>query len=169
MDNLKPIELRSEKVRNIIGIVPPILIRSGIIAIFLIIISLFFAVYFIPYKENIKTGIIITESGKSFYAKGYLPYTYFVQVKPETQVKVELEGYNSSSFGYMNGKIIKIDPRIVDISDKHFFEIIVELKRDSIIQSGMKGNAIILFSNKTILEKILPNKKRNTKKSLPKW
>jgi len=102
-----------------------------------------------------------------FYAKGYLPYSYIAQVKPETQVKIELEGYNSNSLGFIDGKIIKTEPSIVNINDKHFFEITVEIKEDSIIQNEMKGNALILLSNKTIFEKIFPNRKeqKDTKKA----
>jgi hypothetical protein len=47
----KDIELRSEKVRNIVGKVPPLLLRIGIAVISIIIISLLIAAYFLPYRE----------------------------------------------------------------------------------------------------------------------
>lgn len=47
----KNIELRSEKVRNIVGKVPPLLLRTGIAVISIILISLLITAYFIPYRE----------------------------------------------------------------------------------------------------------------------
>ncbi len=48
-DNHDRIELRSEKVRNIIGAVPPALVRWGIAIITLILLLLVAAVCLLPY------------------------------------------------------------------------------------------------------------------------
>lgn len=48
-DTCDKIELRSEKVRNIIGSVPPTLVRWGIVVIALILIMLILAISLIPY------------------------------------------------------------------------------------------------------------------------
>ena len=53
--NYEQIELRSEKVRNIIGRIPPLLIRSGITLIALLITGLAVAACFIPFPENGKS------------------------------------------------------------------------------------------------------------------
>ncbi|MFC4675263.1 HlyD family efflux transporter periplasmic adaptor subunit [Dysgonomonas termitidis] len=50
-DRNKDIELRSGKVRNIVGKVPPLLLRIGIFVISIILISLMIAAYFLPYRE----------------------------------------------------------------------------------------------------------------------
>lgn len=47
----RDIELRSEKVRNIVGKVPPLLLRMGIAIISIIIISLLVTTYLLPYRE----------------------------------------------------------------------------------------------------------------------
>jgi hypothetical protein len=54
----KNIELRSEKVRNIVGQIPPTLLRQGTAIISVIIIILFITAYFVPYPET--TSIDIT-------------------------------------------------------------------------------------------------------------
>lgn len=46
---LDRIELRSEKVRNIIGTIPPALVRWGIAIIVVIIITLMLVVSLVPY------------------------------------------------------------------------------------------------------------------------
>jgi hypothetical protein len=73
----KDIELRSEKVRNIVGRVPPLLLRIGIAVISIIIISLLIAAYFLPYREykNVEVelfcrpgyqSIVMPENGNVF-------------------------------------------------------------------------------------------------------
>ena len=44
-------ELRSEKVRNIVGQVPSSIVRYGITAIGMVLLCLFIVVYFLPYKQ----------------------------------------------------------------------------------------------------------------------
>lgn len=55
----KSIELRSEKVRNIIGQVPPVLIRSGTLIICVVLVVLFIISIFVPYRETIPAQIEI--------------------------------------------------------------------------------------------------------------
>lgn len=44
-------ELRSEKVRSIVGQIPSVLVRYGITAIGVVLICLFAIAYFLPYKQ----------------------------------------------------------------------------------------------------------------------
>ena len=61
MEENKQIELRSEKVRNIIGQIPPILITHGTMFIGLALLSLFLAAAFIPYQPTIDTEVTVTQ------------------------------------------------------------------------------------------------------------
>ncbi|HZJ80981.1 MAG TPA: HlyD family secretion protein, partial [Dysgonamonadaceae bacterium] len=61
MEENKQIELRSEKVRNIIGQIPPILITHGTMFIGLALLSLFLAAAFIPYQPTIDTDITVLQ------------------------------------------------------------------------------------------------------------
>lgn len=47
--NSNQIELRSEKVRNIIGTIPSALVRCGIAVITIIFITLMFVIFLVPY------------------------------------------------------------------------------------------------------------------------
>jgi hypothetical protein len=51
----KDIELRSEKVRSIVGQVPPLLLRYGIVVISLVIILVLVLAYTVPYPQYIST------------------------------------------------------------------------------------------------------------------
>lgn len=44
-------ELRSEKVRSIVGQIPPLLVRYGTIILFAVLLVIFGIAYFIPYKQ----------------------------------------------------------------------------------------------------------------------
>jgi len=53
------IELRSEKVRNLIGQIPPVIIRAGISVIFFIILILLIGSWFFKFEYTIKTTATI--------------------------------------------------------------------------------------------------------------
>ncbi|MDR2127324.1 MAG: HlyD family efflux transporter periplasmic adaptor subunit [Prevotellaceae bacterium] len=55
----KNIELRSEKVRNIIGKVPPVFIRYGIGIVAVSLLVLFVISIIIPYRETVKLSITV--------------------------------------------------------------------------------------------------------------
>ncbi len=55
----RSIELRSEKVRNIVGQIPPLLIRQGVLIIGLTLLVLFIISSFVPYKKTIPVEITI--------------------------------------------------------------------------------------------------------------
>ena len=53
----KNIELRSEKVRSIIGNIPPATVRYGIVVIFAVLFAIIGILAIIPYHETIKFNI----------------------------------------------------------------------------------------------------------------
>lgn len=59
----KQIELRSEKARNIIGQVPPLLLRQGIGLIALAWLALVGVAAFIPHRESISVEVRLTQDG----------------------------------------------------------------------------------------------------------
>ncbi len=65
MEQQKDIELRSEKVRNIIGQVPPVLLRYGIAIIGLSLLVLVGVSAFIPYQPSIDVEITVTQTNDS--------------------------------------------------------------------------------------------------------
>jgi hypothetical protein len=67
------IELRSEKVRNIIGQIPPKIIRIGISVIFLIIIGILIGTYFFEYEYTIETTAITEQKNDTTYIQIRIP------------------------------------------------------------------------------------------------
>lgn len=154
MEN-KDIELRSEQVRKIIGQVPPVLIRSGIGIIGIIIALLLAAAAFVPYPETAEIEITLADiqSGQAI-ATGELPYTYITQVKPGMKAEIELEGYTSRDYGYQQSYIVTVSPQTINRDGRNYFSFTLSLKEIPFMQKGMKGKASIILSNKTLLKRI---------------
>ena len=75
MADIDNIELRSEKTRQIIGMVPSGIVRYGTLIIAVIIAVLLAVSYFVPYPENLQadaTVIVDTEGNSNICA--YIPY-----------------------------------------------------------------------------------------------
>ncbi|WP_352421988.1 hypothetical protein [Proteiniphilum sp.] len=73
MEENKQIELRSEKVRNIIGQVPPVLLRYGITIIGLSILMVVGMSAFIPYRPAIEMKVEVRQD-----SSGRLEFTGFI-------------------------------------------------------------------------------------------
>ncbi len=93
MENEK-IELRSPKVRQIIGQVPPFLIRAGISLIFFIVIFLLIgSKYFtIPYIVEAKADIL--QENKQIDINIWVPSSQLTQIKNGQKVSILLDSLN---------------------------------------------------------------------------
>lgn len=76
-------ELRSEKVRSIVGQIPPALVRYGTIILFAVLVILFGIAYFVPYKQ-VYSGTI------TFYDMPSTAYINFANDKALTKIEVPI-------------------------------------------------------------------------------
>ena len=67
------IELRSEKVRHIIGEIPSKIVRYGITIITIVILGLLAGAYFIPYSETISAKV---QMANAYQGTVSIPYKY---------------------------------------------------------------------------------------------
>lgn len=94
---IKQIELRSEKVRNIIGQIPPVLLRYGITIIGVSLLMLIGISAFIPYQSTVDIRITVRQdtSGILHYT-AHIPrsamnkHTQFLEVVAETASDIAL-------------------------------------------------------------------------------
>lgn len=155
MEENKQIELRSEKVRNIIGQIPPILITHGTMFIGLALLSLFLAAAFIPYQPTIDTEVTVTQD-----ILGELHYTSSIPSKAINK---------RSQF-----TTIITNPSTEIPLSNHFQ---IETISETIQLSGKKAwyvatiHPIDNFSNKVSLDTsvIIPAKIRLEKRSVLMW
>lgn len=158
MESYRDIELRSEKVRNIIGKIPPLLIRSGISFMTFIVSVLLLTGWFVPYPENLRIPIEIkSNKEQDVQAIAYIPYSYITQLKTEMSVEVELERYSARNYGYIKGVICSKNKNIIRQGEERYFTVIIRLFYSNTkieIMEQMKGQAFILISNESILKHI---------------
>lgn len=121
MDNNKNetdnIELRSEKVRRIIGQVPPALVRTGTMIITLVVIALASAFYTIRYPITIEAQGKVTDNGS---VELFVPYKYLHLFNEPRTVRVTLEGQDEDA-APIEYPIISHSDRLSDIEGKHYF------------------------------------------------
>ena len=146
------IELRSEKVRHIIGEIPSGIVRYGITIITIVILVLLVGAYFIPYPETISARIEMTDRQQGTVD---IPYKYVNTVKKGKNVSIELEGYNTEMYGAANGMITATmhTPRQTAAGNVFTAQVKVTDCKYKII-SGMTGTASILVSNESVLQRI---------------
>ena len=147
------IELRSEKVRHIIGEIPSGIVRYGITIITIVLLVLLVGAYFIPYPEIISAKIEMTDRQQGTVD---IPYKYVNTVKKGKNVSIELEGYNTEMYGAANGMITATmhTPRQTAAGNVFTAQVKVTDCKYKII-GGMTGTASILVSNESVLQRIL--------------
>jgi len=80
------IELRSEKVRNIIGQIPPRLMRIGISVIFFVFVTVLIGTYFFEYDYTIKTTAVISDQSDSILIQIKIPVNQVGKIKKGQKV-----------------------------------------------------------------------------------
>ena len=147
------IELRSEKVRHIIGEIPSGIVRYGITIITIVILVLLVGAYFIPYPETISARIEMTDRRQGTVD---IPYKYVNTIKKGKNVSIELEGYDTEMYGAANGTITVTmhTPRQTAAGSMFTAQVKVTDCKYNLI-SGMTGTASILVSNESILQRIV--------------
>lgn len=103
MENIKDnIELRSDKVRSIIGQIPPLIIRSGISVILLVIIALLIGSCYFKYPYTITTTVEFSQIGNSYIGIVKIPANEISKVKKGQEVEIYFENIKN-----LNGLMFK--------------------------------------------------------------
>lgn len=147
------IELRSEKVRHIIGEIPSKIVRYGITIITIVILGLLVGGYFIPYPETISAKVQMTNAHQGTIA---VPYKYVNWVTKGMTANIEFEGYDAETYGAANGTITATSHTSRQTAAGSVFTAQVRITncRYKII-SGMAGTTSILVSNESVLQRIV--------------
>ena len=147
------IELRSEKVRHIIGEIPSKIVRYGIMIITIVILGLLAGAYFIPYPETISAKVQMTNARQGTIA---VPYKYVNTLARGMTVNIEVEGYDAETYGAANGMITATSHTPRQTAEGSVFTAQVRITDCTYkIISGMTGTASILVSNESVLQRIV--------------
>lgn len=155
MDNNKNdidnIELRSEKVRHIIGRVPPTLVRTGTIVITLIVIALAIAFYTIRYPITIEAqGKVICNDSVEFL----VPYKYLYLFDEPRTARITLEGQEEYAAPIVC-PVTSHNEKLHIIAGNHYFTANAPIPRYvSNAQPGLNVSARIVVSDKTLWQQV---------------
>ncbi|MEI8272156.1 MAG: hypothetical protein WCG08_06000 [Paludibacter sp.] len=149
---MEKIELRSEKVRNLIGRIPPKIIRSGTLVLFVVFLSLLISSYFFPYSETITVPVQIKEYQistthsltKSYIAIAFVPIDIQSKIIVGQKSFIEIEGYNKNTYGQIVSSIYSRSNRPI-IKDKKKY-ILFQLSLQNGLTSN-KGKTISYYDN----------------------
>ena len=147
------IELRSEKVRHIIGEIPLRIVRYGITIITIVILGLLVGAYFIPYPETISAKVQMTNAYQGAIT---IPYKYVNTIARGMTANIEFEGYDAETYGAANGIITATSHTPRQTAEGSVFTAQVRITDCKYkIISGMTGTAFILVSNKSVVQRII--------------
>ncbi|MDO5666113.1 MAG: hypothetical protein Q4G63_12790 [Bacteroidia bacterium] len=152
MKQEKQIELRSEKVRNIIGKIPSTMVRYGTVFIGLALFSILVVSVFVPYRETIPIKISVEKTNSLLFGKAVVSKAQLPKISLGNKVII-----NDPLLGYVEASVTQmlIDP----LPDDGFMrEIVVTFIQQPTLNS-LVGNDImegqIILSDMPILKKIL--------------
>ena len=150
---LDNIELRSEKVRNVIGKVPPRLVSLGTVIITIIFLALAVAFYKIPYPISIETnGEVVNHRT----VQVFVPYKYLYLFKEPKTAHVSFEGYDNISYQF---DVTSHSTKLVHKEDGNYFVATTTINTqgnsiNSVLQKYMKADVRIIISNKTLWQQV---------------
>lgn len=153
MKNDKQIEIRSEKVKNVIEKIPSSLIRYGTTIIFITVTLLLCMTAFIPYPENLDIEVTVRKSNEGkIYVEGLVPYNYFSQIEKGMKVMLEFDGRGIESDVHQYN-VYFIESNVYIVNGVNYFKIFINGSSLN-FKEKMRGRGFILLSNKTLLERI---------------
>lgn len=147
------IELRSEKVKHIIGEIPSRIVRYGITIITIVILGLLIGAYFIPYPETISAKVQMTNAHQGTVE---IPYKYVNTIAKGMAANIEFECYDVETYGVASGVISATTHTPLQTAEGSVFttQVMITDCRYKIIK-GMTGTASILVSNESVLQRIV--------------
>ncbi len=144
-ENTDNIELRSEKVRNIIGQIPPRIIRNGISVIFIVIAGLLTGSYFFEYNYNIKTIATIKQKNDTIFISIKIPANELNKVKIGHKVILTFDNIQNLYNKRVVTTIQEIPTTIKITDNKGYF--IAKIKQKGVLKTT--ENETIKLSDET--------------------
>ena len=150
-NDIDNIELRSEKVRHIIGQVPPSLVRTGTMVITLVVIALAVAFYTIRYPITIEAqGKVMRNDSVELL----VPYKYLYLFDEPRTAHISLEGQENDDAPIVCS-ITNHNDKLLVVDGNHYFTAKTRIRSNgSNAQPELKVSARIVISDKTLWQQV---------------
>ena len=150
-NDIDNIELRSEKVRHIIGQVPPALVRTGTIVITLVVIALAIAFYTIRYPITIEAQGKVSNNDS---IEILVPYKYHYLFDEPRTARITLEGQDENTVPIVC-PVISHNDKLLVVDGNHYFTAKTNIRSNgSNAQPELKVSARIVISDKTLWQQV---------------
>ena len=144
MENIdKNIELRSDKVRSIIGQIPPWIIRSGITIILLVIIALLVGSYYFKYPYTISTSVEFVKKDNSFVGIIKIPANEISKVKKGQKVEIYFDKVKNVNGLTFKSRIKEISNNVTISNKSGFYKATIDKIENLNITEQINGKATI--------------------------
>lgn len=154
-NNKNNIELRSDKVRSIIGQIPPWIIRSGITVILLVLIVLLVGSYYFKYPYTITTTVEFVISDNSFVGSVKIPANEISKVKKGQEIEIHFENVKNLN-GFVFKSVLNEISKEIIITDKvGFYTAKIDKIENLKIKEKLKGTATIKTDEISFFERII--------------
>lgn len=102
----------SAETNEIVGKIPPWIIRRGNAVIFVTFVALLIMSCFVTYQDKVVTTAVVRYSNNQFIATAMLPSKSFGKIEIGQRVIIKLECYPETEFGHLTGTITEIDTHL---------------------------------------------------------
>ena len=149
-------EEHSPEVLEILGEVPPMLVRRGMMAVFVAVATMLLASWVIRYPELISARITLVSA---IAGEIELPSDRLHRVEVGQRVVIELDRYPAHEFGIVEGRVVAILPPTRD--RRYRVEVGLPAGLESrqrqplALTRNMQGDAEIVVREQRLLERIL--------------
>ena len=145
------IELRSEKVRHIIGQVPPALVRIGTMVITLVVIALAVAFYIIRYPITTEAQGKVSNNDS---IEILVPYKYLYLFDEPRMARITIEGQDEDTAPIMC-PITSHSENLLIVDGNHYFTAKTYIRSNGTsVQPGLNVLARIVVSDKTLWQQV---------------
>jgi len=163
MENNEKIELRSKEVQELIGKVPPKIVRIGIGVLFVFVTAIIILTFFLELPVYIKGPIKIEKDSSQINYFGYIKILPkdIIKIKINNPVYVNLEQFPENEYGILKTNVSKINPELITKNNISYYNVQVKFKKKSfndIKIMGLKGTAEIEIERKKIFYKFFNSK-----------
>lgn len=159
---------RSEEVQEIMGRMPPWILRSGITLIALLVLGAFVAAWFFRYPEVIQARVVLMSSSYTvratvaeqspYIVKGTMPAAGAWKVKSGQKALIRLTAYPYEEYGLLQGTVMFAEANMADTN----FQVSISLDhllhtttgREIPVQPRLDGTAEIMTEDKSVLQRM---------------
>ncbi|MGY0407975.1 MAG: hypothetical protein ACWIPJ_06430 [Polaribacter sp.] len=155
MEKEDNIELRSDKVRSVIGQIPPWIIRSGITVILLVITALLVGSYYFKYPYTITTTVNFSKNDKSFIGIVKIPANEISRIEKGQEVEIYFKNVKNLNGLIFKSSLTEISDKITVLDKKGFYNVKIAKIKNLNINEKTRGIATIKTAEISFFKRII--------------